>query len=1014
MKRRNALSLCAGAVLLATHSGQSTLAEADGVAMPDRRSSPPITWSELGSRVTAQYSGDGLAVITAPQGVVRLRCAFQKLEGQATREGLWLNSTAEGMAADRLRVVADAVGRNHSPMVSLALRGAVEHDAGVVRFVRPAVQEEYSVSADGVRQDFVIAQSPAGTGQLRVELAVTGARAEAVAEGAKLVLQPSGRKLAYDRLRVNDAAGKELPAKLEVVSDSRLAVLVDDSSAAYPIRIDPTFSDANWVSMGGYPGVGSPGSHNGSVKAAVVDGSGNLYIGGSFTAVGDIFATNVAKWNGTNWSALGFSITGSSFGLGPVNALAFSGNTLYVGGSFTNACGIPANRIVQWDGTNWSALGSGLGGGGWSPTFISPNVLALAVSGNDLYAGGWFTTAGDTDAYYVAKWDGSSWSTLGSGMDLVVGALAISGTDLYAGGRFTTADGIVCNGIAKWDGNGWSALGSGVSGDAGPVNSATTRVYSLATSGTDLYAGGRFTHANGILVNGIAKWDGSAWSPLGSGMKITPDSGGFVYSLAMFGGNLYAGGLFTNAGGVTCYSVAKWDGQSWSNLGAGVGTPEYLLDDHSGSVSALVSANGSLYVGGDFALAGDVAATGIAKWSGTNWSALANGLNRFLTAWAVSGDQIYAGGWFQGVGPERANFIARWNGSGWSALGFGLRGPVQCLASSGTELYAGGIFETNGLSVNYVSKWNGSQWTSLGTPPDQPAALAVFQGQLYVGGFYVGGYPSGVAKWSGTNWSSVGPIGGDFYGRSVRALLSNGNFLFAGGYFTDIGGISANNVAMWDGTSWSALGSGMAVTTNIYLPQVLCLAMGSTGRDLYAGGIFDQAGNAFVKNIARWDGTNWSALGSGVVDGAVDFMVASEGDLYVSGNFDSAGGISVNGLAKWNGSRWSALGSGVFGGPLAIAGGQLLVGNDYAGSNPISAFAVRAYLERPTLAIKKTGANVTLSWPTFYSDFVLEQNANLANPNGWAVAGYPLVTNGAIKSATTSVTPTNRFFRLVE
>src|ERR1043165_4472479 len=63
-----------------------------------------------------------------------------------------------------------------------------------------------------------------------------------------------------------------------------------------------TFSDANWASMGGYPGA------NGSLRATVVDGSGNLYIGGSFTMVGDVFANSVAKWNGTNWSPLGLGI----------------------------------------------------------------------------------------------------------------------------------------------------------------------------------------------------------------------------------------------------------------------------------------------------------------------------------------------------------------------------------------------------------------------------------------------------------------------------------------------------------------------------------------------------------------------------------------------------------------------------------------------------------------------------------------------------------------------------------
>ena len=62
-------------------------------------------------------------------------------------------------------------------------------------------------------------------------------------------------------------------------------MVVNDADAVYPIRIDPTFSDANWISMGGIPGA------NSQVRAAVVDGSGNLYIGGNFTIVGNVSPT---------------------------------------------------------------------------------------------------------------------------------------------------------------------------------------------------------------------------------------------------------------------------------------------------------------------------------------------------------------------------------------------------------------------------------------------------------------------------------------------------------------------------------------------------------------------------------------------------------------------------------------------------------------------------------------------------------------------------------------------------
>ncbi len=131
-------------------------------------------------------------------------------------------------------------------------------------------------------------------------------------------------------------------------------------------------------------------------------------------------------------------------------------------------------------------------------------------------------------------------------MNNAVDALAVSGSTLYAGGSFTTAGGSAANYIAQWNGSSWSALGSGISGGDryGPA------VYALAVSGSTLYAGGNFTNAGGSAANSIAQWNGSSWSALGSGISGSGNHHPYVYALAVSGSTLYAGGAFSTAGGM--------------------------------------------------------------------------------------------------------------------------------------------------------------------------------------------------------------------------------------------------------------------------------------------------------------------------------------------------------------------------------------------------------------------------------------------------------------------------------
>lgn len=926
--------------------------------------SASIPFSEIGANATADYKGDAISVTATPDGAL-LRCAFQKLEGRATREGLWITSTED---EGRFCVRPSEIGRDGIAPHSLAPRGIVSVADQVVTFVRPQVVEQYSVSMDGVRQDFVVAQRPAGAGRLLVRLEVAGARVEGAAYGAKLTLHGSGRELAYSRLRVTDATGRELSAVMQAASDSSLTVSVEDSAAAYPVRIDPTFSDADWVSMNS----GGTGANN-CVWTTAVDGGGNLYIGGEFTFVGSTAANRIAKWNGSAWSALGSGVNLD------VTALAVSGTDLYATGNFTTAGGVAANYIAKWNGSAWSALGAGLNLSGGS----------LAVSGTDLYVGGKFSSAGGLSAKGVAKWNGSTWSALGAGLNIVgtvteVYALKMMGTDLYAGGNFTTAGGAPANRVAKWNGAAWSPLGSGVGG-AGDV------VTALASIGTDLYASGIFTTAGGIPANNVAKWNGSAWSALGTGT-----SGGAVRALAVIGTELYVGGSIFSAGGVSVSNVAKWNGSSWSALGLGV---NYGVGGDS--VYTLAVSGSTLFAGGVFTMTGGVTVNRVAQWNGSSWSPIgpAAGIDGSVLAVALMGTDLYAGGSFTTAGGATANRIAKWNGSVWSPLGSGMNGNVRALAVMGTNLFAGGDFTTaGGATANRVARWNGSSWSALTTSDLNSTvhALAVIGTDLFAGGDFTtaGGAPAnGIAKWSttGTAWSALGP-GLDSFG-VARAFAVGGSNLYVGGVFSTIGGTTVNNIARWNGTSWAALGVGVNGAVH---------ALAVSGSDVYVGGFFFQAGGVPANRIAQWTGTTWSALGSGLTNEIYALAVRGT-ELFAGGQFTIAGGVAASRVARWNGSAWSPLGSGMDGAVRALmldSANHLFVAGDFTlAGTTVSPFIAQANIPTPDIKVEQPvstvigdGGNVAFA-PYFSGASSLV--FTIRNPGNDDLTGLTITKDGA-------------------
>ncbi len=661
---------------------------------------------------------------------------------------------------------------------------------------------------------------------------------------------------------------------------------------------------------------GQPNGVRGAVFAMAKDSLGNIYLGGEFIWAENVLVNHIVKWDGHKWSALGGGVTG-----GYVYAIAVKGTDIYIAGSFTKAGNITANSIARWNGTSWSSLGSGMNG----------YVYALCITENGkLYVGGEFTQADTTIASNFAEWDGSKWKAFGTypnnGVSSLVRVLVSRGDTVYIGGNFNRAGNVGVYGLVKFYQGEWfyvnSPVGDNVSAIAidsthvyvggknggiglvtgeGPVmietglpnNTYSIQSLAIAPDG-DLYVCGFFVTFNGDTVNSVARWDGSQWHPMSNGGHTGLVGLGTVianmgFALVIKENEVYVAGSFWDAGGTNAANIAKWNGSEWSALSSG------LSNGLTGFVQAIgVTETDKVYVGGNFLQAGNVKVNNIACWNGTNWDSLKGGLNGNVMSIAVRNDtDIYVAGGFTMAGSVPATRLARWNGQKWQGISF--NGTLSSVAvDKDGNVYVGGFFSmySYGYYSFNVAKWNGTTFIALGTGLNSPVnALAVSDdGTLYAGT----GTPSGgIQKWDGNSWQV---LGGGANG-IVYTVSTKGSNVYIGGYFSYAGTTPANGVAKWNGTSWDALGTG--VFNGYSTPsQAMAISTDDYG-NVYAGGWFNTAGGVLVNYIAQWNGSQWSSLNLGM-DKEVAAVAVKNNLVYVGGSFTQAGNVPSTGFAIWD------------------------------------------------------------------------------------------------------------------
>jgi len=584
-----------------------------------------------------------------------------------------------------------------------------------------------------------------------------------------------------------------------------------------------------------------------------------------------------------------------------VLALTTYQDQLIAGGDFSLADSTTVLHVARWDGTAWQALGSGVS----DAPETYPSVSALLPFDNDLVVGGTFQQAGELPTNCIARWNGIAWQGLGGGMTLTnptggdvpsVQCLIEFEGNLLAGGLFDRVDGMPSPALALWNGQSWLPFGTT------PVR----EVHALAIHGGALIAACSYMRFDQVLFSGVVRWNGASWTPVGAAF-IGP-----VRALAVYQGELIAGAAFGAQNIGPASHLARWDGTTWQALGSGLRGQNYF------GALALVVHDDRLVVGGAFEQAGEVSTSSIAAWNGTNWAEVGAGMHLptfgpMVHALHVHQGFLIAGGDFSRAGSVAADFVARWNGDAWDGLGapgLGMDGLVLDLMVHDGQIFAAGAFQQAGsVDANHVVRWE-EGWIPMGQglrrDSTSARSLVMHEGHLHAAISTAVGDSSisFIARWSGSEWTQVSPSTNSWIG----CMVEYAGDLVAGGWFTRAGNVPASGIARWNGSEWSPLGAGVSAS---YRPEVSDLEV--FGGDLVAAGSFDHAGAVGAANIARWDGDEWSPLGTGLTGQlfANAYDLASYGDgLVAVGAFDRAGGVAVNSVAFWNGTQWSSLGEG--------------------------------------------------------------------------------------------------------
>ena len=480
------------------------------------------------------------------------------------------------------------------------------------------------------------------------------------------------------------------------------------------------------------------------------------------------------------------------------------------------------------------------------------------------------------------------------------------------------------------------------------------------------------------------KLNGRAWSR--SAVVKSPNIHGIARIAQDDKNRLIIIGAFSEVNGIQANWVARWDGNQWSALDEGMpddvkrlvtidtrGDQIYLSSDAGhvlewngfrwnvlGRADQIVFdlevREDKVYTAGQFAAIDDVITHKVAEWhvEDETWSSIfssaGEGVEGQVRTLAVSQDgTLIVGGIFNAAGSTVVDNIARWDGGRWWPVGDGLDAAVDVLIEEDGMLYAG---TEDGVAVYGQDQ---DIWTYLKNPNAgiqivSVSDLVMFKNSLYVKAQNGETFDRGLFRWNGNVWDAFGNFEVDGQtGRPERLATDGDNVLFVSGFFDHIDGVHAQNLAAWDGSEWSSLGSELVTEATALAVSDDKLYIGSW---TFSDVSFNGSLLVWDAQLNTWDSIPFPEAEFDSCEYSISALLPREDGLYTGLGLECVVPLKKSNewspLLRWNGTSWDAPGSGISNGSvrdLVDNGEDVYAGGSFSAAGGQSSLGVAHWNE---------------------------------------------------------------------